>query len=104
MTTETKQDEIREGMWEFILEVRQYLCNTEFAPGPFSEPVDLNVLREMGNTRLKKMNSQGCVLKVEGKLPEFYSSEHRGRKYEALITQGMRVAFKNAGYGAYEEL
>ena len=60
----TKQEEIREGMWEFILEVRQYLCSTEFAPEPFSAPVDIGVLREMGNTQLKKMDSQGVVIKV----------------------------------------
>ena len=57
-----RQEEVREGMWEFILEVRQYLCNTEFAPEPFTTPVDLDVLREMGNTQLKKMASQGVVL------------------------------------------
>ena len=60
-----KQDIIREGMWEFILEIRQYLCNTEFAPEPFTAPVDLDVLREMGNAQLKKMDSQGVVIKVK---------------------------------------
>lgn len=25
---------------EIVLEIRQYLCNTEFAPEPFTEPVD----------------------------------------------------------------
>jgi len=58
-----KQDSIREGMWEFILEVRQYLCNTEFAPEPFTAPIDIDVLREMGNTQLKKMDSQGVVIR-----------------------------------------
>jgi len=66
----TKQEEIREGMWEFILEVRQYLCNTEFAPEPFTEPVDFDVLREMGNAQLKKMDSQGVVVKVDRELPK----------------------------------
>ncbi len=58
----TKQEEIREGMWEFILEVRQYLCNTEFAPDPFTNPVDTDILKEMGNAQLKKMDSQGVVI------------------------------------------
>ena len=30
---------------EIILEVRQYLYNTEFAPEPFTKPVDLNKLK-----------------------------------------------------------
>lgn len=29
---------------EIVLSIRQYLCNTEFAPEPFTEPVDLNKL------------------------------------------------------------
>ncbi len=35
----------KEMIAEVILEVRQYLCNTEFAPEPFTEPVDINVLK-----------------------------------------------------------
>lgn len=66
----SRQEEIREGMREFILEVRQYLCSTEFAPEPFSKSVDIEVLREMGNAQLKKMGSQGAVIKVDRELPE----------------------------------
>jgi len=29
---------------EVVLEIRQYLCNTEFAPEPFTEPVDIEKL------------------------------------------------------------
>jgi len=59
----SKQEEIQEGMWEFILEVRHYLCNTEFALEPFTTPVDIDVLKGMGVTQLKKMDSQGVVIK-----------------------------------------
>lgn len=38
------EEEIREKIKEWILEIRQYLCNTEFAPEPFREPVDVEVL------------------------------------------------------------
>ena len=31
---------IKEKIKEIVLEIRQYLCNTEFAPEPFTEPVD----------------------------------------------------------------
>ena len=30
----------REKLKEIVLEIRQYLCNTEFAPEPFREPID----------------------------------------------------------------
>jgi len=59
-----RQDIIKEGMWEFILEVRQYLCSTEFAPEPFFAPVDIDLLRGMGEDQLKKMATQGVVIKV----------------------------------------
>ncbi len=36
--------ELRKKAKEIVLGIRQYLCNTEFAPEPFTEPVDLNKL------------------------------------------------------------
>jgi len=32
--------ELREAIREILLAARQYLCDTEFAPEPFTEPVD----------------------------------------------------------------
>lgn len=93
----TKQEEIREGIWEFILEIRQYLCNTEFAPEPFTKPVDLEVLREMGKTQLKKMGSQGVVIKVDGELSE----EVIGKTIAEVNAQ---VVVAEAGYVAVEPL
>ncbi|TET43033.1 MAG: hypothetical protein E3J60_01185 [Dehalococcoidia bacterium] len=40
-----KQDKI-ERVKEIVLEIRQYLCSTEFAPEPFTKPVDVKVLTE----------------------------------------------------------
>jgi hypothetical protein len=37
--------ELREQIAEIVLEVRQYLCNTEFAPEPFTSPVDIDKLK-----------------------------------------------------------
>lgn len=39
------EQEIREKLADIILEIRAYLCNTEFAPEPFTEPVDAEILR-----------------------------------------------------------
>ena len=100
------REEIREGMWEFILEVRQYLCNTEFAPEPFTNPVDLDILKEMGNTQLKKMDSQGVVIKVESELPKKVWDafiEHDWRDLtptEIALVKGML----KAGYTAWDPL
>jgi len=68
----TKQEEIREGIKEWVLEVRQYLCDTEFAPEPFQKPMDSEVLiTEFPNKLLRKLHSQGVViLDRERKLPE----------------------------------
>lgn len=30
---------------EIVLRIRQYLCNTEFAPEPFTKPVDIDILK-----------------------------------------------------------
>ena len=30
---------------EIVLKIRQYLCNTEFAPEPFTKPVDIDILK-----------------------------------------------------------
>ena len=38
------REAILEQLGEIVLEVRQYLLNTEFAPAPFTEPVDPSVL------------------------------------------------------------
>ena len=35
---------LREKAKEIVLEIRQYLCSTEFAPEPFTEPVDIDKL------------------------------------------------------------
>ena len=62
--------EIREGIKEWVLEIRQYLCNTEFAPAPFKEPVDANVLTiEFPKKLINYLHSQGIVRKVEDWLP-----------------------------------
>ena len=37
-------EELERELKEIVLEVRQYLCNTEFAPEPFKKPVDAKVL------------------------------------------------------------
>jgi len=42
----TKTEALREAIKEQVLEIRQYLLNTEFAPEPFTKPVDLKILRE----------------------------------------------------------
>lgn len=65
----TKQDIIREEIKEFVLEVRQYLCNTEFAPEPFTEPVDIDKLtKEFPKELMKKLSDLGVVIKVDREL------------------------------------
>ena len=67
----TKQLEIREGLKNIVLEVRQYLCNTEFAYAPFTESVDENVLLvEFPEKILKYLYSQNVAIKKEGELPK----------------------------------
>ena len=41
---EIKSEKLREEIKELVLEIRQYLCNTEFAAAPFTEPYDPDVL------------------------------------------------------------
>ena len=77
----SKQKEIGKGMGEFILEIRQYLCNTEFAPEPFTKPVDIDVLRKMGIDQLKKMDAQGVVI-LEDRVQKF--SEKTGQSIEPV--------------------
>ena len=36
----SKQDELLTELKEIVLQIRQYLCNTEFAPEPFTKPID----------------------------------------------------------------
>jgi len=50
-------EEMKEALKEQVLEIRQYLCNTEFAPEPFTEPIDPDVL-------LNKFPDQLLSLKV----------------------------------------
>jgi len=38
--------ELRENLKDTILEIRQYLLNTEFAPMPFTEPLDVKKLKD----------------------------------------------------------
>ena len=38
-------EKLREELIQIILEIRQYLCTTEFAPEPFTEPLDIDVLK-----------------------------------------------------------
>lgn len=40
----TKTESLREAIKEQVLEIRQYLLNTEFAPEPFTKPVDVETL------------------------------------------------------------
>lgn len=40
-------DEIRDNFKELVLEIRQYLLNTEFAPEPFKKPMDTKMLTEV---------------------------------------------------------
>ena len=62
----TKQDIIREGIKEWVLEIRQYLCNTEFAPKPFTKPVDPSVLTEGFPQKLIKfLGDDGVMIKVK---------------------------------------
>lgn len=62
----TEQEEIRDGIKEWVLEIRQYLCNTEFAPEPFREPVDPNVLTvEFPKKLVRFLDDSGVVIKVE---------------------------------------
>ena len=49
-------------------------------------------------------DSKGVVIKVDRELPELYKGNHHGHEYEALVTQGMREAFSEAGYVAVERL
>jgi len=41
LRTHKCKENIGEEIAEIILEVRQYLCNTEFAPEPFRKPTEL---------------------------------------------------------------
>ncbi|KKN73857.1 hypothetical protein LCGC14_0396590 [marine sediment metagenome] len=85
----TKQDIIREGMWQFILEIRQYLCDTEFAPEPFTKPVDLDVLRGMGEAQLEKMGSK--VIKALNKGDMRHTKQEEIRRFlESIFEEGLK--------------
>ena len=67
----TQQEEIRGGITEWVLEIRQYLINTEFAPELFTKPVDPNVLTiEFPKKLLRFLDRNNVVLKVERELPK----------------------------------
>ncbi len=59
----TKQEEIKLGIKELVLEIRQYLCNTEFAPEPVTEPIDPDGLLKCSDRILSYLHSQGVVIK-----------------------------------------
>lgn len=64
------EDKAIEAMREMVLEIRQYLCNTEFAPEPFTEPIDPEKLtRYFPNLLLHTLTSLGYVKQAEQKLP-----------------------------------
>ena len=62
MTYEKIHSEVR----ELVLEIRQYLCNTEFAPAPFTQPVDLNVLTKEFPTKFLNIKVGGICPECEG--------------------------------------
>ena len=41
----TQDKGLEEGLADIVLGIRQYLCNTEFAPEPFTESVDIQKLK-----------------------------------------------------------
>lgn len=66
----TKQEKIQAGIKEWVLEIRQYLCNTEFAPEPLKEPVDSDVLTvEFPKKLIKFLDDNNVVIEVNEKIP-----------------------------------
>ena len=66
----TKQEEIGEGIKEWVLEIRQYLCNTEFAPEPLKEPIDPDVLTvEFPKKLVKFLDDNNVAIKMDRELP-----------------------------------
>ena len=51
---------------EIVLSIRQYLCNTEFAPEPFTEPVDLNKLTVVFPKKILALGPDIEEAKAEG--------------------------------------
>jgi len=94
----SKQEEIREGIKEWVLEIRQYLCSTEFAPEPFKEPVETDVLTiEFPKKLLSYLAKEGCVLKVERELPSVFNGKGE-------VMSALEYRKKLAGYGTFEPL
>lgn len=80
----TRQEKLEEEIKEWVLEIRQYLCNTEFSPEPFTKPVDLNVLTiEFPRRFLKFLDDNGVVIKVERELPDNEMWHKVEREFEA---------------------
>jgi len=64
MTEQTLTEQLGEELKEIVLQIRQYLCNTEFAPKPFTAPADMNKLTlEFPNQILQACKDVGWVAK-----------------------------------------
>lgn len=51
-------EKVREDIGEIVIRVRQYLCNTEFAPKPFTEPVNADKLKGDFTNQILSLISQ----------------------------------------------
>ncbi len=98
----SRTDKLIEEMKEIVLEIRQYLLNTEFAPAPFTEPFDPKKLTiEFPKQLARVFKDHNGVFKVKGGLP--ISCGH-AQMTAARYSTEVECPLIKADYSAIEEL
>jgi len=62
----TKTESLREAIKEQVLEIRQYILNTESAPEPFTKQVDIQVLTVEFPDKILRLCKEHGLEFVEG--------------------------------------
>jgi len=65
-------EKLRAEVGEIVLEIRQYLCNTEFAPQPFTEPLDPKKLTQEFPEKIIKLVAELTRKETEEKYKEHW--------------------------------
>ena len=68
-------EKLRAEVGEIVLEIRQYLCNTEFAPQPFTEPIDPKKLTQEFPEKIIKLIAELTVKEIVEDLETFICEE-----------------------------
>ena len=85
-------EKLREEVKDLILQVRQHLCNTEFAPEPFTEPVDINKLTIDFPNQILSLVNGNLIERIKG----IENPWKWNKDYEERTAPGPYVGFDEA--------